>query len=203
MKTKYIVIGVVVILLLGGAAFVAGRLLQKSAQAEEGPQGMIGPNGEVIGPGISSSVSDGSGARVSSGSVSVEMEPAPELPEREPEAMGQLKSVEDNSLFVKDIGGGGMIVAASGEDGEITIDSPGSEGAGTEVEIVVTQDTQIYREVTEMPGPEAMSADTPATIQQKVELITLNDIGDNGLVTAWGQKRGDRLVAEVILYMGF
>lgn len=199
MKAKYIVMGVVVVLLLGGSAFVAGRLLQRSAQAEAAPQRVIGPSGEGIALGASSLFG---GGNVSSEAVSVQMERAQELPKREPEAMGQLQRVEDNSIFVKDLGGGGMVVAMSNEDGEITIDSPGSEGAGAEIEIVVTQDTKVYREITEMPDPADVSA-TPTTLQQKIELMALDDIGDNGLITAWGQKRGDRLVAEVVLYMEF
>jgi hypothetical protein len=202
MKGKYIVIGVVIVLLLGGAAFMAGRLLQKSAQTEEVPQGMIGPNGEVIAPGISSS-SGGGGESSTMASVSVRMEPAQELPATDPNVRGQLRRVEDNSIFVKDIGGGGMVVATMGDDGELTIDSPGSEGTDTEIEIVVTQDTQIYREVTEMLALDDGDSDTPATVQQKVEPTTLDDIGDQGLITAWGQKRGDRLIAEVVVYMGF
>jgi hypothetical protein len=64
------------------------------------------------------------------------------------------------------------------------------------VEVVATTNTKIYRDDTDLP-------DQPANgtkIQQKVSPGSLDEIGQNSMINAWGKKTGDRLVADVILY---
>ncbi len=183
MKAKYLVVGLVMVLVLGGAAFVAARLLQKPAQARNGVERVISASGDSVFT-----------------SVEMEMEPAPELPTITSDASGMIKRIEDNSIFITPHNPGEMVMAVSGEDGEIIIPTP--EGGSTEIEVVVTQDTQVYRDVTQFPSLEE-GAEMPEVMQQKVEPITLNDIGDQGSLVVWGQKRGDRIVADVMVYHGF
>jgi len=183
MKAKYIVVSLVVVLVLGGAAFTAGKLLQKPAQARNGVERVISASGDSVFT-----------------SVEMEMAPAPELPTVSSDAAGMIKRIEDNSIFITQHNPGEMVMAVSSEDGEITVPTP--EGGGTEIEVVVTQDTQIYRDVTQFPSLEE-GEEMPEVMQQKIEPITLNDIGDQGGVVVWGQKRGDRIVADVVVYHGF
>ena len=43
---------------------------------------------------------------------------------------------------------------------------------------------------------------TPERLQQTVEEGTLDDLNDSqSLVMAWGHKSGDRIIAEVLLYI--
>lgn len=201
MKAKYIVIAVVVVVLLAGAAFVGGRLLGRAKEAA-GPQGMVLSDGSVAvvqgnggAPGGMMAVGGGPGGPQA---ISVEIKPAPELPTRAPDVAGQLKRVEDNSLFV---GTGDMgFMITMDEAGNTNTEMP--ESKGPEVEVVVTRDTKIYRDVMQPPSLEA-GGDIPTEIQQEVTLITLNDIGEQGGISAWGEKRGDRIIAEIVLYMGF
>src|SRR5512141_629116 len=81
-RTKLIVGVVALILLIGGAAFVGGRLLNQAVPAG-GPGGMMIGGGPAGGQG-----------------VSVEMVPAKELPTAEPDAMGLFAERKDNSIYV-------------------------------------------------------------------------------------------------------
>jgi len=66
------------------------------------------------------------------------------------------------------------------------------------VEIVVTSQTKIYKDVTMRqfngPPPEGQK------IQQIVEPGSTDEIGQASLLTVWGKKTGDRFIAEVLLY---
>lgn len=66
---------------------------------------------------------------------------------------------------------------------------------GPIVEVVVTRDTILYRNVTNFDGPVVGDK-----IQEVVAPGKLDDIGAQALVEVWGERQGDRLVARVILY---
>jgi hypothetical protein len=40
------------------------------------------------------------------------------------------------------------------------------------------------------------------TIQQVVNPGSVEELGKNSSLSAWGEKRGDRLIADVVLYSG-
>jgi hypothetical protein len=74
--------------------------------------------------------------------------------------------------------------------------------SGPEIEVVVSRDTIVYRDETEMPtaNPETMKSGEQ-TIQQVIRPVdSLDEIGQNAELQVWGTKRGDRVVAEVVVY---
>src|SRR4030095_15264025 len=90
-----------IVLLVGGAAFLAGRLLNQQV----GPAGPGGPLG-----------SDG-------GSFSVQLIPAEELPQTQPEVTGSFIERKDKTIVLSsaplETGGGGVVVDShSSEDGD-------------------------------------------------------------------------------------
>jgi hypothetical protein len=179
-KKVYIIFTVVVVL-VAAAAFIGGRLLTGQA----GPLGIFPMMG--------------GGDRVS---ISIEMVPAPELPQTEPETRGFFVERKDNTVilqeFSMEMGKGGVVVSAGpGERGGPMI-SGGSGGDGPRVEVVVTNDTIIYRDATEMVPPSELSGTT--TIQQEVEEGTLDDLTGDTMLMVWGRKNGDRIIADVIVY---
>ncbi len=96
--------------------------------------------------------------------------------------------IEDNSLF---IGSGQTMLAANDENG-----NPGIkiENATPPVEVVLTQNTQVFRDTT---------FDDPTVedgAPQTIETFNKGDLSENNIVFVWGTKRGDWLVAETILY---
>lgn len=178
------------IVILVAAAFVAGRLMNRTNQ-------LAGPGGPIL---IS-----GEGGPGEMMSFALNVIPAEELPKTQPDAVGFVSRREDNSFF---IGTGEMGVIISGEvtsaDGEVSkgpgvFTSGGSGEGGTEVEIVVNSDTIVYKEVTAPPAPPT-SGEPPAEIQQEVAPGDIEEIGENSSLTVWGRKVGDRIIADILLY---
>jgi hypothetical protein len=122
-KKLYINFGLV-ILLIGVAAFVGGRMLN-------GDVGIVSPGGP------------------NSGQVSISMNeitPAPELPATQADVTGSFVERKDNTLVVQAITFGTGVGGVSG-------DVPMDENSGIRLEIVVTSATRIYKDVTEFPPP--------------------------------------------------
>jgi hypothetical protein len=166
------------VLVVGAAAFVAGRMLN----------GNVNPRGFF-----------GLGGKGDAMTVSIQMIPAEELPKTQPEVTGPFVERKDNTIVVASLamksGGGGMVKSEGG--GEFVAGSPADIDSVPKVEVVVTSETIIYRETTEFKEP---SSSETETIQQTVEESTLDDLSSQSIVTVWGRKSGDRIIAEVLFY---
>jgi hypothetical protein len=97
---------------------------------------------------------------------------------------------KDNSIFVGTGQVNVMVKAEPGEDPEVD-----SSFSGPKVEVVVSADTVIYKDTTQL-DPE----DPGAEVQQTVELSTIDEITEQSQITVWGRKAGDRIIADVILF---
>lgn len=179
---KSMIILVLLVLVVGAAAFVGGRMLNGGVN----PLGLLG-------------MPMGGGGLMS---VSISLKPAPELPTTEPEVLGLFAERQDNTLFVQtfsmDKGGGGVVISnsADGGGGEAVAGSPVDTNSGPKVEVVITNDTVIYRETTEISGPPSGNE----TVQQTVEESTLDQLTTQSFVTVWGRKSADRVIADVLFY---
>ncbi|HVN55544.1 MAG TPA: hypothetical protein VMT46_14520 [Anaerolineaceae bacterium] len=181
-RTRIVIIIVVAVLLLAGGAFAAGRLLN---QGLAGPQGLMG-------------LLRGGGGPMQV-SVKLNLIPAKELPVEEPTMRGLLSKRDTDTLYLGQGKQGAMIAVSKGGSGEApSLSSPQIEGPLTEV--VVTHDTKIYKDVTFNDAPKEPVAAGEQTLQQKVEIATLDELGQNTAVTVWGKKVGDRIVADVLVY---
>jgi len=124
-KKLYIVLGGV-ILLVGAAAFIAGRMFN----GRVGTAGLGGPIGGQVSISLDDIIS------------------APELPTTRPEITGMFVEREDNTVIVRAFSFDPGIGGVAG-------DSPIDTNSGPKVEIVVTSKTAIYRETTEFRRPVA------------------------------------------------
>ena len=98
---------------------------------------------------------------------------------------------KDNSIFV----GTGKVtfMASVGEGGgDPVVDA---DYDGDKVEIVISNDTIIYRDTTEL-DPE----NPEETVQQTVERSTIDDVTPQSSITVWGRKAGDRIIADIIVF---
>jgi hypothetical protein len=166
-KKLYVILGVV-LLLVGAAAFVAGRMIN----GKVGIVGLGGPNG---------------------GRVSISLEditPAPELPGAKADITGLFVERKDNTVVVQAVSFGTRVGGVSG-------DSPLDENSGIKVEIVVTGETTIYKDVTQLPVPVNGEIHN---VQQAAEEGTLDDLNSQTFVTVWGRRSGDRIIADVLFY---
>ena len=167
-KRMILVMGFLV-LLVGAAAFLAGRMLNSQVS----PLGLFGLRGK--------------GDMMT---VRVNVIPAEELPKTRAEVVGLFVERQDNTIVVSSI-------PMKGGDVGVAVGAPADMTGGPEVEIVITNETTIYRETTELSG---LPPGEHESIQQTVEESTLDDLNSQSMVMVWGRKSGDRIIAEVLFY---
>lgn len=182
MKNKRtILVMVILVVVVGAAAFTGGRMLN----GKVGPLGLfgLGGKGDIM-------------------SFAINVIPAEELPKTPPEAMGLFVERKDKTIVIQtvslDAGGKGVVVAKGG--GEAIAGSRVDADSGPKVDVVVTSETIIYRETTNPGKPPSLESGETQTIQQTVEESTLDDLNSQSMVTVWGRKSGDRIIADVLFY---
>jgi hypothetical protein len=170
-----IALGLLAVLLIA-AAVVGGRLLAKNQAAETD---LELPPEIAFGNAV---FAEGEGIDLA------DIQPAPELPERQADVFGLFVSQNDDTLV---IGTGNTMVLFGSEGGP-----PETSYDGIAVEVFVTNQTQLYEDITEI------SFDTDASdIQEQVRPVeSLDDLEEGTMVRVWGQQRGDRLIAEIVVY---
>jgi hypothetical protein len=181
MKRKILILSgiLVLVLLLGGAAYIGGRLLNgQGLPAAWSGLPFLGGGG------------NGQPVEISGDDI----QPAEELPQTLPDERGAFESRQGKSIFIG-TGMGIIGVEVNKDTGEV---NTGSSHAGPTIEVVVTTQTTIYKDVTmrQFNGqpPEGQK------IQQVVEPGSLDEIGQSSMVWVWGRKSGNRIIAEVLLY---
>ena len=180
-----IIAGIIVVAVLIGAAFVAGRMFTAPEGAAADAPGNSGRVMEIV-------QDDGSGPF----NVRVTFKPAPELPQRVSEANGLFVKREDDAIFV---GTGDIEV-------DIQVDGSGkrtvaANHSGPEIEAVVTQDTILYKDVTKVEVEPSARESGEQVVQQKLEPVdSLEEVGENTELEVWGERRGDRVVAEIFVF---
>jgi hypothetical protein len=169
--------GVILIILLAGAVFVGARMLNG--------QGLPG-----ISPGMFLGGGNSNGVRIDRDDI----QPAKELPQAPADVDGIFDHRQDNSLFV---GTGNFSVRVQADkSGKV---ETGSHYDGPLIEVVVTAQTTVYEDVTMQqfngPPPEGQK------IQQVLEPGSLDGISQSSGLTIWGKRTGDRIIADVLVYL--
>ena len=181
MQNKKMIVGLgILIVVVGVAAFVGGRLLNQRV----GPMGMGLPmgNGDIM-------------------SVSIQVTPAAELPTTQPAVIGSFVERKDKTIVIQSVSmgagkGGGVVVQSGGGEGEAVAGSP-LDSDGPKVEVVITSDSTIYLETTQPPSAPPTSGEN-LVLQQTVVEGSLDDLTPQSFVTVWGRKSGDRIIAEIV-----
>lgn len=186
-RLTFIMAGIVVVLLLAGAAFMAARLWSNKGQEVGFGSLAVAVNGDAK----AGQPMDMGAAQA----IKLEIVTAPELPKMPETVNGVFVRREDNSLFV---GTGNLKLSMMMEQnggGVINADYDGPV-----IEVVVTRDTLIYRDETPAFFSKA-DLSGKVEIQQIVRRVdSLEGPGENSTIRVWGQRRGDRVVAEVLVY---
>ena len=182
MKNKRVLVivgGLILVLVLGAGAFTAVRLLAEPEQSDYGAGVQV----------FEDVIDDGSGPV----SITTILEPSPDLPNREADVSGIFLRREDNSVFV---GTGNISVSVMVEDGK---PSTTTDHSGPEIEVVLTRDTVFYEDVTEI-SREAMESGEQHIQQEVRQVDELADLTKGASIGVWGERRGDRVIAEVVVY---
>lgn len=176
--------GVLLVALLAGAAFTAVRLLNTHTSDPNGSN-----SGSGSGPVLQGKSNGPGGAQ----SFAIHEERATQLPPQNPDVAGLVGDIQGNTFSVSPTSKVTVINGAM----QATPDGPS-------VEVVVSKDTQIWRDVTmdNVPKPSGGSADSPMNVQQKLEAVDISAITSSNMVQVWGQKRGDRIIADTIVVSG-
>ncbi len=182
MKKQILIIGgvVVLVLLLAGAAFVGAQLLS-------------GLGLPVVGLGGGQKMMFSQGGKPGQ-TFQIQTIPAKELPQRPADARGLFDHRKDNSFFV----GTGQVRMMVQKDQSGNVQTSASHDGPT-IEVVVTPQTTVYRDVT-MKQFNGQPPSGSTKVQQVVEPGTLDEVGQNSTITAWGNKTGDRIIADVLVY---
>ena len=161
------------VLLLAGGAFMAGRLLSAGPEAgdQDGPTIKIGMGKGPL--------------------VEVQWVPAEECPTADPEVAGAYARRQDNSIFVDETQDGFRI--SQDESGSFSV----TNTTGQIHEVVVTGESSVYVDTTNEEIDEALS---DGKLYQKLKAGSIEEIADLSYVRAWGERRGDRLIASVLIY---
>ena len=167
---------VALVLLLAGAALVAGQLLGNETRNHGSEQKIVSDSGvlEII-------------------AEPLDIQNAKELPDTPPHTSGLFVRRENQSLFVGTGNMSGVVVGGdhgSASRWDIRYDGP-------VVEVVITHDTLIYHDVTSQQFTQGLPS---GQIQQMLNPGTLDEIGKDSIVSAWGERRGDRVVAEILVF---
>lgn len=122
------------------------------------------------------------------------------LPETPFEQVGEVLSQEGNSLFVQ----AKQMNEALGMIGGKGIDKKGdSSDTGPATEVVLSHNTEFYRDSTwdaYLSGEVDKENLKDNEIQQEIVPGSRDELGPGSEVTVWGERNGDRIVAEFILY---
>jgi hypothetical protein len=71
------------------------------------------------------------------------------------------------------------------------------EDSGVKVEVILTSQTIIYQDVTEILEP--VNGEIPG-LQQAAAEGMLDDLSPDSFVTVWGRRSGDRIISDVLFY---
>jgi hypothetical protein len=113
--------------------------------------------------------------------------PAAELPTSPPNVRGVVTQRAGQTISVAERGGFGQ----SSEPNQA------GDGAASQVEVAVTQDTVFYHDITRANLNEGAPG---GAIQQQLEAGALDGINANSRVTVWGDQSGQQLTAKVLVY---
>jgi hypothetical protein len=184
-RTTWIIGAAALVVLLIAAAFVGGQLLNTEAAADASPFQMVTGQSET---------ESGANAQGMQTTFEMEMESAREIPQTEPDVVGLLARRGDKSIFITT----GKVVVAVGINPDGTLSVNGTAD-GPEVEVVIPHTAQIYVDTTALTSAGAPQAD--GMREQTVEPGTVDEIGENSIISVWGERRGDRVIAHTALYM--
>jgi hypothetical protein len=172
MQNKKLFVGLgVIVLLVGAAAFIAGRMFNTAVKP-------VGEGGSLP------------GNQRFTFSSSNHIIPAPELPPTRPETNGLYAEMKDNIMAVQ------IVSLGEGLGGTVG-DSSVDVNSAPQVDVILTSKTIIYRDTTQAS---AISAGNSSPMQQTVEESTIDFLSPPAMISVWGNKSGDRIVARVLVY---
>ena len=123
------------------------------------------------------------------------------LPETPFELVGGVISQEGNSLFVqvRQMNEALGLIGGKGVDRK-----GGSTESGPPTEVVITHETEFFRDATWDPyfngEVDRRALKGAGEVQQEIVPGSAEEVGPGSGITVWGERNGDRVVAEFVVY---
>jgi hypothetical protein len=169
----------VVTLVLVGSVFLTGRLLPGDGRQDK----------DMVIPGVG--VVQKKGPEVLAVQAEeLPVERASELPTRKPDVAGVFAYREENRISVTDTRDG--VIFLLSETGSVS-----TIADGPVTQVVVTDDTVLYVDAT-LEGFDGLPPG--GLLQQELIPGSLEEMGQASTIEAWGERRGEIVVAKVVLY---
>jgi hypothetical protein len=160
-------------------------------------------------------------------SPNVDLSQAQEIPSTEPALFGMVADTDGDTLIVNEInmnntlgtlGEGGVVSGTITIEGNLESDENSIiipsfvDQENITVEVIVTNQTKVYQNSTTVGEGNIIQGDEAPDISELSEIISEEDIvmkiepgdatqiGPTSFITVWGEKTGDRIIADFILY---
>ena len=172
------------VVLLSASACVGGQMLNNKVAAGASSLPLVG-----VQSGAQSGAND-QGMQT----FDMEIESAKEIPQTEADVAGLLARRGDKSIFITT--GTVTMSLRTNPDGTVSINGSAD---GPEVEVVIPHTAQILVDTTALTVLDSPQPD--GTRKQTVEPGSVDEINENGMISVWGERRGDRIIADTLLYM--
>ncbi|MCB0021876.1 MAG: hypothetical protein KIT77_26045 [Caldilinea sp.] len=172
------------VVLLSASACVGGQMLNNKAAVGASSLPVVG---------VPSGAQSGANAQGMQ-TFDMEIESAKEIPQTEPDVAGLLARRGDKSIFITT--GTVTMAVRTNPDGTVSINGSAD---GPEVEVVIPHTAQILVDTTALTVLDSPQPD--GTRKQTVEPGSVDEINENGMISVWGERRGDRIIADTVLYM--
>lgn len=193
-RTTWIIGAAALVVLLIAAAFVGGQLLNTEAAAGASPLQSVAGASPLQAVAGQSGGESGSAAQGAQTVFDMDIEAAEEIPQTEPDVAGLLARRGDKSIVLTT----GNVTMAIGINPDGTYSVKGSAD-GPEVEVVIPHTAKIYVDTTALTSLDSPQPD--GSRKQTVEPGSVDEINENGIISVWGERRGDRIVAHTVLTM--
>jgi hypothetical protein len=196
MKKILILVSFLLLIILGVAAFALTQTYQPttavSAQGADEP----GKHEKVIEIAVEKNVN----GEITSGEVTITFDDPEILPVDRESAFGVFLGRDGDVLT---LGTGSIEVEIGVEvvNDKDPVTTVNVSHSGDPVEVVVTEDTIIYKDTTERPEVSSEDIETGRkVIARTVEPGSLDEVGESMILRVWGETHDGRLIADLLVY---
>ena len=196
MKKILILGSFLLLIILGVAAFALTQTYLPttavSAQGAEEPE----KHERVIEIAVEKNVN----GEVTSGEVTITFEDPEILPADGESAFGVFLG-RDGDVLILGTGSIEVEIGVEVVNDEDPVTTVNVSHSGDPVEVVVTEDTIIYKDTTERPEVSSEDIETGRkVIARTVEPGSLDEVGESMILRVWGETHDGRVIADVLVY---
>lgn len=193
---KILILGSFVLLIsLGVVAFILAQTYQPAAVSAQGAE-KPGKHEKVIEIAVEKNVN----GEITSGEVTITFDDPAILPVERESALGVFLG-RDGEVLTLGTGSIEVEIGVEVVNDEDPVTTVNVTHSGDPVEVVVSPDTIVYKDITGRPEVSSEDLETGRkVITRSVEPGLLNEVGEGMILRVWGEAQSGRVIAEVLVY---